>query len=159
MSTPTASTRRAFLKAGSLIAAPIAVPVATAVANTVGRTEAAARLAHHEDEAAIRDLHQAWLRNAGGHAALAADGETLRAIAADHAGEPDAIRIAADGSRASGRYHVAVEIASDLPEGGTFAQMARLQGNSLDHRTERRVLVADYVRKGEGWKIAGMALA
>ncbi len=159
MSTPTASTRRAFLKAGSLIAAPIAIPAAAAAANAIGQGDTAASLARHEDEAAIRALHQAWLRNAEDHAALAAEGESLRAIAADHAGEPDTIHIAADGSRASGRYHVAVEIASDLPEGGTFAQMARLQGNSLDRRTERRVLMADYVRKGEGWKIAGMALA
>jgi hypothetical protein len=144
MSGETASSRRSFLKVGALLATPIAAPAVAAIAS--GSTP-------RDDEAAIRALHSEWLR--GADYGLDA---SVRAIATDHAGT-DTIRITADGRTATGRHACKVDLACDLPEGGTFAQMARLQGNALDRRTERRVLVADYVKKGEAWKIAGVALA
>src|SRR6185312_5790174 len=53
------STRRAFLKGGALAAAPLAAAGAAAVAAKSGH---AAEIERLQAEAAIRDLHQAWLR-------------------------------------------------------------------------------------------------
>ncbi len=59
MTTDTVSTRRSFLKGGAVAAAPLAVAAGGAAMAEDGRK---ARLARLEDEAAIRELHQAWLR-------------------------------------------------------------------------------------------------
>ncbi len=114
MNTDTTSTRRSFLKGGALLAAPLAAAVPAAI---MADDELKARLARLEDEAAIRELHQTWLRriNTGAGDATAslyvnpeaaALDQAVRGIAADHAGEPDAIEVAADRKRAAGRFHV-----------------------------------------------------
>lgn len=167
MTSKTLSTRRSFLKGGAVVAAPLAVAIpAAALAADAHK----ARLARLEDEAAIRDLHQAWLRriNTGGAEAAAelfadpkraALDEAVRGVTADHSGEPDAIEIAADGQRAAGRFHCAVEIEAEIPKEGALAQMAHLQGGGFVRRTERRVLRADYVKAGGAWAIAKVAFA
>ena len=158
--TDTVSTRRALLKGGALLAAPLAAGAASAaIADDARRS----RLARLEDEAAIRDLHQAWLRrintgaadDAHSHAAL---DKAIRGLTADHAGEPDAIKVAADGLSATGRFHYAVEIESEIPKDSTLAQMAHAQGGGHVRRTERRVLKAEYVKAKGLWAIGKVEL-
>lgn len=162
------STRRLFLKRGALLAAPLAAAVPAAVMADDGLK---ARLARLENEAAIRELHQTWLRvfNAGeGDAAtpLFADAQDgvasdpiVRNIAADHTGEPDAIEIDAEGNSAAGRFHCAVEIENAIAQDSTLAQMAHAQGGGFVRRTEGRVLKVEYMKAGGAWAIAKVALA
>lgn len=166
MTTDTVSTRRSFLKGGAVAAAPLAVAAGGAAMAEDGRK---ARLARLEDEAAIRELHQAWLRriNTGARdeaAALFADPRraafdpAVRALAADHAAAPDAIVLAADHQSAAGRFHCAVEVETAIPRDGTLAQMAHAQGGGVVRRTEPRVLKAEYVKAGGAWVIARVEL-
>lgn len=167
MTTNTTSTRRSFLKRGALLAAPLAAAVPAAVLADDGLK---ARLARLEDEAAIRELHQAWLRriNTGaGDAAtpLVADPEgtafdqAVRSIAADHAGQPDAIEVAADGKSAAGRFPCTVEIETSIAQDCTLARMAHAQGGGFVRRTERRVLKVEYVKASGAWAIAKVEFA
>ncbi len=165
MSSERASTRRAFVKGGAILAAPLAAAAPTLAMAEDGRKT---RLTRLEDEAAIRDLHQAWLRrvNTGEDAAsLFADPRSagldaaVRSLAADHAGAPDAVELAADGRSAAGRFACVVETEADLGEDCTLAQMAHAQGGGFVRQTERRVLKADYVRTGGAWAIAKVGFA
>jgi hypothetical protein len=167
------STRRSFLKGGALLAAPLAVAVPGAVLADEGLK---ARLARLEDEAAIRELHQTWLRRintrtdrptgaADAATQLFADPEraafdkAVGSIAADHAGEPDAIKVAADGKSAVGRFQCAVEIETTIAQDCTLARMAHAQGGGFVRRTERRVLNVEYVKDGCAWAIARVEFA
>jgi len=167
MNTDTTSTRRSFLKGGAVLAAPLAVALPAAVMADGGLK---ARLAMLEDEAAIRDLHQTWLRriNTGAGDAVtplfanregAAFDQSVRGIAADHAGQPDAIEVAADGESAAGRFHCAVKIETTIPKDCTLARMAHAQGGGFVHRTERRVLNVEYVKASGAWAIAKVEFA
>ena len=167
------STRRSFLKRGALLAAPLAAVAAPAA--ILADDELKARLARLENEAAIRELHQAWLRRINmrtdgtgaedATASLFADSESaafdqsVRSIAADHAGEPDTIEVAADGKRAAGRFHCAVEIETAIAQDSTLGQMAHAQGSGFVRRTERRVLKVEYVKTSGAWAIAKAELA
>ena len=163
MTTDKTSTRRAFLKRGALLAAPLAAVAAPAV--VLAGDELKARLARLENEAAIRALHQDWLRqiNTGSADAVrpllagrerTAFDEFVRSIAADNAGQPEAIEVATDGRSAAGRFPCAVEIETAIAEDCTLAQMAREQGSGFVRRTERRVLNVEYVKAGGAWAIA-----
>ena len=157
MTTDTTSTRRSFLKGGALLAVPL-VPAAVMADDGLK-----ARLARLEDEAAIRELHQTWLRwtntRADAATSLFADPEGtafaldqgVRRIAADHAGQPDAIEVAADGKSAAGRFHCAVEIETAIAQDCTLAQMAHAQDGGFVRRTERRVLKVEYVKACGAW--------
>lgn len=151
-----ASSRRKFLKSGALLAAPIAAVSVPAVA--LAENGLTARLRRLEDEAAIRELHQAWLRqvNAGERDGLLE--EEVRRIIEDHAGAPDRIEIAADRSSAVGHFDCAVEAETPLAADCTLAQMAHAQGYGTVRRTERRVLTVDYTRATGTWAIAKVAL-
>ncbi|HEX4074883.1 MAG TPA: hypothetical protein VHX49_05760 [Candidatus Acidoferrales bacterium] len=162
MSKDANSTRRSFLKGGALLAAPLAAAVPAAILADDGTK---ARLAKLENEAAIRELHQAWLRgiNTGAReeaVSLFADPKrpafdsSVRSIAPDHAGAPDAIEVAADGKRAAGRFHCAVETETTIALDSTIAQMAHAQGGGYIRRTERRVLRVEYVKSAGAWAIA-----
>jgi hypothetical protein len=133
-----------------------------------------ARLAKLENEAAIRELHQAWLRRVNARtddgtrtdaASLFADPEgvafdqAVRSIAADHAGQPDAIEVAADGKSAEGKFHYAVEIEITIAQDCTLAQMAHAQGGGFVRRTERRVLKVEYVKASGAWAITKVEFA
>jgi len=168
MSKDAASTRRSFLKGGALLAAPLAAVAAPAA--IMADDGLKARLARLESVAAIRELHQTWLRwvNSGtsdaaarlfADAKRAAFDEAVRGIAADHAGEPDAIEIAADGKSAAGRFPCAVEIETAIAQDCTLAQMAHEQGGGFVRRTERRVLQVQYVRASGAWAIAKVEFA
>lgn len=173
MTTDNTSTRRSFLKGGAVLAAPLAVALPAVVMVDEGLK---ARLARLEDDAAIRQLHQIWLRRinnradditeSGGVATeLFADPEgatfdpSVRSIAADQAGQPDAIEIAADGKSATGRFHCAVEIETTIAQDCTLARMAHAQGGGFVRRTERRVLKVEYVKASGAWAIAKVEFA
>jgi hypothetical protein len=161
MSPKKTSSRRNFLKKGALLAVPLAAAPAAVMADDGLKS----RLAKLENEAAIRDLHQTWLRHINTGAAdeanaLFADREsavfdpTVRRISADHSGEPDAIEVAPDGKSAAGRFQCAVETETPIVQDSTLAQMAHLQGNGFIRRTERRVLSIEYVKASGTWAIA-----
>ena len=168
MTTDTASTRRSFLKAGALLAVPLAVATPAAVMADDGLK---ARLARLEDEAAIRELHQTWLRRVnagtvqagirllGARCQETAFDQAVRSIVADHAGQPDAIGIAADGKSACGRFQCAVEIETTIAPDCTLARMAHAQGGGFVRRTERRVLKIKYVKASGAWAIAKVEFA
>ena len=173
MTRDTDSTRRSFLKGAALLAAPLAAAVPAALVADDGLR---ARLARLEDEAAICELHQSWLRRintraddaTGAGDAVApvfADAEgsepdqAVRSIAADHAGEPDAIDIAANGKSAIGRFQCAVEIENAIAQDCTLARMAHAQGGGFVRRTERRVLKVEYVKADGAWAIAKVDFA
>jgi hypothetical protein len=83
----------------------------------------------------------------------------VRSIAADHAGQPDAIKVAADGKSAAGRFPCAVEIETPIAQDCTLARMAHAQGGGFVRRTERRVLKVEYVKAGGAWAIAKVEFA
>jgi hypothetical protein len=156
------SSRRNFLKRGALLAVPLATAVPAAVMADDG---VKSRLAKLENEAAIRELHQTWLRRintgvADEARALFADPKsaafdpTVRRIAADHEAEPDAIEVAPDVKSATGRFHCSVEIETPIAQDCTLAQMAHAQGTGFIRRTEHRVLKVGYVKASGAWAIA-----
>jgi len=161
MATDSTSTRRSFLMGGALLA-PLAAAAPAAVLADDGLK---ARLARLEDEGAIRELHQTWLRrvNAGagdGATPLSADSQgrafdqALRSIVPYHAGEPDAIEVAPDGKCATGRFQCTVEIETPIPQDCTLARMAHAQGGGFVRWTERRVLRIEYVKARSAWAVA-----
>jgi len=162
-----ASTRRSFLKGGVLLA----VPLAAAAPGTVMADDGLrARLARLEDEIAIRELHQAWLRRIQSGSRDGAKqlstrpqltmlGQSVRSITPDHAGTADLIEVASDGKSAFGRFDCAVETESAIAQDCTLAQMAHLQGGGFVRRTEHRVLVIQYAKEGKAWVIAKVEFA
>ncbi len=152
ISTDTVSTRRSLLKGGAFLAAPLAVAAPAAAMADDGRK---ARLDRLETEAAIRELHQSWLRevNAAGF------DRSIRDVAADHVGDSDAVTVAADGQSARGRYSCTVTVETAIPPDGTLAQMAHAQGGGVIHSTERRLLKAEYVKTDGAWTIAKIEFA
>jgi hypothetical protein len=83
----------------------------------------------------------------------------VRNIAADHAGQPDAIEVAADGKSAVGRFHCTVDFETALAQDCTLARMAHAQGSGFVRRTERRVLNVDYVKASGAWAIKKVEFA
>lgn len=106
-------------------------------------------------EAAIRDLHQAWLRqvNTGDRAEAARLDKAVVGVAADHHGAPDQIMLAADRLSATGRYRCLVQTETELAQDCTLAQMAHAQGEGRIRSGERRVLHARYLKTPDGWAI------
>jgi hypothetical protein len=160
MSEKTQSTRRAFLKGGAIAAAPLAAVGAAAVAM---KSEHEAALERLQAEAAVRDLHRAWLRrvNTGAETAdLFADPrrarlkETVSRVEADHGGATDEIHVAGDGLGATARYACMVETGVELAPDCTLAQMRHAQGEGILRQRERRLLKADYVKTDGRWMIA-----
>lgn len=151
MTTNTAPTRRTFLKGGALLAAPLAAGSVAAVALAgEGLKDRVARL---EDQAAIRDLHQAWLRQLN---AAEGDGRLdsrVRRVTAHHAGAPDRIELTADGRSAVGYFDCAIEVETPLARDSTLAQMAHVQGHGAVRRTARGLLTVSYARASGTWRI------
>ena len=160
------STRRTFLKGSAILAAPL---VMTVPAAAIAADDRAARLQQLEDEAAIRALHQDWLRRVNGRdadmAGLFANAGAARCLdgaVCGIANAPDArddrIEIAADGKRATGRFLCLVETESHIAPDSTLAQMALAQGGGVIREQATRLVSADYVKAGDRWAIAGIAL-
>lgn len=168
MTKDTTSTRRSFLQTGALLATPLAAFAAPAVA--IADDELKSRLARLENEAAIRELHQTWLRRVNTTARdavvslfadpnAAAFDSSVRSIATDHTGQPDAINVAADGKSAAGCFPCAVEVEIPIAQDCTLARMAHAQGGGFVRCTERRVLKVEYVKVSGAWAIAKVEFA
>jgi hypothetical protein len=137
-------TRRSFfVTAGATLAAPLA-----ATAPLAGERDGAGYLAGRrsalEDVDAIRALLAALLAEP---ARLGLDAGTH--IAADR---NDAIAIAADGI-ATARVPCTIETATPIESCGTLVEMARLQGDGVVRRSERRVLASTFVKRNGTWHI------
>ncbi len=164
MSPKNSATRRSFLKKGALLAVPLAA--AAAPAAIAADDSLKSRLARLEDEAAIRNLHHSWLKQAstgtGTSSSVRSKGatdETVRNIAADHAAPADAIEIAPDRKTASGRFHCVVEVETSIAPDSTLAQMAHAQGSGFVRRTERRLLRVAYAKSAGAWSVASAEFA
>jgi hypothetical protein len=168
MNTKALSTRRIFFgHASAALSAPLAV-AATLAAEGQDAEDVAARLGALEDANAIRALQQAYVRlvNAGAHedvAALFADpaaalvDTSVRILSADSFGEHDVIDVAPADGTATARLHCTVETESPIEPCCTLVQMARLQGEGVVKRSERRVLESAYVKRHGAWKLARAA--
>jgi hypothetical protein len=139
--------RRSFLKTGAIAAAPFAAMAPVAVLADDGSK---AKLARLEDERAIEALHRALLREPS------ALGTEVRMVRQDH---DTIIEIVGDGSTATSRCRCCVE--RDTAFGGetTVERMARFQGHGHHRHAEERMLVAEYVKNSEGWRIEKVRLA
>lgn len=167
MSQTMTTSRRSFLKSGAIVAAPVIAVAGPAAA--FAADDSRAKLARIEDERAIEALSRNFVRDfnasgAHGTAGLFADGRAPKLAQAarltlDPAAEPELLEIGADGISARSRHAVAVEIEHAIDGQGTLHQMARLQGNTAASASERRVLVAEYVKREGRWAIGSVQLA
>jgi hypothetical protein len=145
--------RRAFLKSSALVAAPLAAVAVPAAA--LASDGSAAKLARIEDERAI---HRAFLRD-GASKLKAGKGRTIKRIEPDHEADSPPVEFADDGRRATVRHRCAVELASHHGGDTTLEQMARLQGNAVDVRRKRCVVLAHYRKEGGHWTLASAEMA
>jgi len=141
------TTRRKFFGSAALLAAPLAA--GTAVASD----DLAARLAALEDANAIRALLRAWARGvvAGNVAAPAAN------ICAFTLDADVSITVAENGT-ATASVPCVVETATPIDGNETLVEMARLQGDGIVRRAERRVLHGSFVKRDGCWHFASTAL-
>lgn len=156
--------RRAFLKAGSLVAAPLAMAApAAALADDGSR----AKLARLEDERAIESLQRNFLRHLNGAADCgefiassdAVDlGQGMRSIAEDLGHDTD-LTLADDGLSATARCACTVEREVAFEGDSTLERMARFEGLGSHRHEERAVLATEFVKGKDGWKIARARLA
>ena len=153
MNRKTNPTRRAFLKGGALLAVPAVASVSVMAGDRVED-----RLATLKDEAALRELHDRWLRRVNGGERDPRLDAAVRRLIPDHAGAPDRIAVAADLQTAVGRFDYAVELETELPRDSTLAQMAHAQGNGATRRTERRALTVAYTKRNGLWAIDSVAM-
>ena len=141
------TTRRSFFSSAALLAAPIGASTAAT------SDDVAARLAALEDANAIRALLRDWARGvvAGVAAAPAANvyGLTLN--------DDVSITVAADGT-ATASVPCVVETATPIDGNETLVEMARLQGDGVVRRAERRVLHGSFVKRDGCWHFASTEL-
>jgi hypothetical protein len=136
------TTRRKFFGSAALLAAPLTA--GTAVASD----DLAARLVALEDANAIRALLRDWARGVAGKGARSAAnvyGFTL---------DPDVSITVADNGTAMASVPCVVETATPIDGNETLVQMARLQGDGVVRRTERRVLHGSFVKREGRWHLA-----
>jgi len=159
MNQNTNSSRRKFLQGGVLLTAPIAAASAVAMSASASADDSLkARLARLEDEAAIRKLHESWLRQLNAQEGSERLDGTVRRITTDQAGAADRIEIAASGASAVATFDCAVEQETPLAANSTLAQMAHAQGFGSIRQTERRVLSVDFAKQDGRWSIRGATL-
>ena len=144
----TPTRRRFFTQATLLLAAPM-----TALAAEGRGADIAARLAALEDANAIRELlhRHAQRVNDGTEAPPSLE---IRRLALD---SDVAIEVAADGT-ATARAPCMVTTATPIESCGTLVEMARLQGDGIVTRTERRVLHGRLVKRNGVWEFESAEL-
>jgi hypothetical protein len=146
------------------LSAPLAISATLAAKGQGSDAEdLSARVAALEDANAIRALHQTYVRlvNASAHeevATLFADpsaalvDDNVRNLSADRLGEHDVIDVAPVDGTATARLHCTVETATAIEPSCTLVQMARLQGEGVVKKSERRVLESTCVKQNGIWK-------
>jgi len=159
-----ATSRRAFLKAGALVAAPAAVLAAPAA---FAADPSAARLARMEDERAIEGLVRGFLRRFNGsgdcaefvaHAGAIRIDASVQEIREDVLDDA-ALDFADDGRSASWSRTAEVELLADFAGNTTLEKMARFQGQGSARSQAKRRIEAEFARTGESWTITRLALA
>jgi hypothetical protein len=141
------TTRRRFFGGAALLAAPLAA------AATVASDDVAARLAALEDANSIRALLQNWARGvATGKAAAPAANICTFTL------DPDVSISVAENGTATASVPCVVETATPIDGNETLVEMARLQGDGLVRRVERRVLHGSFVKRDGGWHLASTEL-
>jgi hypothetical protein len=148
-----ATDRRNFLKTGAIVAAPLAMVTPAAVLADDGSK---ARLARLEDEKALAALHRDVVRQVNRGERRLAKG--LTALADDPAHDLQ-IAFADDGRRATCRRACTASFRTEFTGHSTIEQMHRLQGQGLHSHEESRLLVAEFVKRGNGWTIDSVRLA
>lgn len=144
----TKPTRRMFFgQAGAALAVPLAAVSAVAGERPSGEN-LAARLATLEDTNTIRTLLHSHAQsiNAGMNAA---PGAHVRTLTLD---SDVAIDVVGDGT-AKAMVGCNVETATPIDSNDTLVEMARLQGDGVLKRNERRVLVGSLVKHRGIWLI------
>jgi len=170
MSTKPLSTRRIFFgHAGAALSAPLTVAATLAAAGQGADAEGvSARLAALEDQNAIRALLKTYVRlvNTGAHeeiATLFADpaaalvDANVRRVSADGFGEHDVIDVRPAAGTAAARLLCTVETETPIGPSCTLVQMARIQGEGVLKKSERRVLESAYVKQHGRWKLTRAA--
>jgi hypothetical protein len=141
------TTRRRFFGGAAAFATPLAASAA------VAGDDLAARLAALEDANAIRVLLHRHVHGINAHARAAPEIH-VRSVALD----TDAtIDVATDGT-ATVQVRCTVETAMPIAGGGTLVEMARLQGDGILKRSERRVLLCSFVKRDGIWQIGTLEL-
>lgn len=130
------TTRRTFFGGAAALATPLAATAA------VASDDLAARLAALEDANSIRALLRDWAQR-GAHA------PDVRRVTLD---SDAAIAVAANGT-ATARVPCTVETATPIDGDETLVAMARLQGDGIVRRSERRVLASTFVKHNGIWKL------
>ena len=141
------TTRRRFFGGAVALATPLAAAAA------VARDDLAARLAALEDANAIRALLWRHVRSINARAGVAPEAH-LRSVALD---ADVTIDIATDGT-ATVQVLCTVETATPIAGGGTLVDMARLQGDGVLKRTERRLLHGRLVKQQGVWQLGSAEL-
>jgi hypothetical protein len=148
------TTRRAFLKTGTIAAAPLAAFAAPAAAFADDGSKA--RIARLEDEKALTALHREVVGEVNrGQRKLAKDLASL----ADDPAQDLQIAFAEDGRSATCRRACTARFRTEFTGATTLEQMHRLQGQGAHEHDEARVLIAEYRKRAEGWTIANLRLA
>jgi hypothetical protein len=150
-------TRRSFFRhAGAALAAPLAATAAFAGQHD-GRGYILGRRDVIGDVNAIRVLQLRFAQLVGDRKAIAAlfadschasVGEHVRSAVIDG---DDAIAITTD-STASARVPCIVTTATPIADSGTLVEMARLQGDGVVTRSERRTLASELVKRDGRWQ-------
>jgi hypothetical protein len=150
-------TRRSFFRhAGAALAAPLAATAALA-GQRGGRGHVVGRRDVSEDVDAIRVLQVKFARLVGDREAIAVlFAASGRASIGEHVRDAvidgdDAIAISTDGT-ATARVPCIVTTATPIADGGTLVDMARLQGDGVIKRSERRTLVSELVKRDGRWQ-------
>lgn len=152
-------TRRLFFSAA--VAAPLAAAAPALAAKPAG-DDLAARLARLEDQEALRTLQAAYVTHVNAQAraeltVLFAEAEEAHSDVAIRSltGEPatDGIQIAVDGTTAIVRGTFVVATETPIDGTATVLEMARLQGDGVVRKSERRTLEIAAVKVDGVWKI------
>jgi hypothetical protein len=133
------TTRRRFFGGAAMLAAPLA-------AGAAASDDLAARLAALEDANAIRALLRRFVEGINAHARAAPEIH-VRSVSLDADATVD---VATNGS-ARAQVLCTVETATPIADDSTLVQMARLQGEGVIRRSERRVLDCSFAKHDGIW--------
>ncbi|HET7608141.1 MAG TPA: hypothetical protein VFL84_05655 [Gammaproteobacteria bacterium] len=141
------TTRRRFFGGAVVLATPLAASAA------VTRDDIAARLAALEDASSIRALLRRHVLSINRRAGAAPETH-VRSVALDDEATVD---VASDGTAAA-QVLCTVQTAKPIAGDGTLVEMARLQGDGVVKRSERRVLFGRFVKRNGVWALESAEL-
>jgi hypothetical protein len=141
------TTRRRFFGGAAVLATPLAVSA------SVAGDDGAAQLTALADANAIRVLLQRHVHGINAHATAAPEIH-VRSVALDAEATVD---VATDGT-ARAQVLCTVETATPIESCGTLVEMARLQGDGIVRRSERRLLHGIFIKRDGVWQLESAEL-